>query len=410
MAGVIGTSMVFTHLLTYALAVTAIFWALRWIGSGSPSIRTPIDWPVIILVLMTAISFWATALPETTYPQVYRLLLGIGFFYAIINWTNTKTKLQILILALSLIGLSLAMVGLFSVQWTTTKVPFMPDWIYDFIPTLVSDIIHRNVMAGTLVVIIPIIIAIPLFDWQDLRGFEKFILIASSSVMIGVVILTQSRAGWMALALSMGVLVLLAGKWTKYLFVFAATLGIVIMIYVGITPFLNALIESNTIGGFEGRLETWSRAIYMIRDYPFTGVGMGSFMMVADTLYPFTRLGYGTVHHAHNMFMQVAVDLGIPGFISWFAILIIVCALAWQLYRKGRISQNRILSGFGAGFFCSQIAFFAHGILDSVTWGMVRPAPIIWGIWGLSMGGSLLYLIDYQNIRNKNSLEEAYGR
>ena len=39
------------------------------------------------------------------------------------------------------------------------------------------------------------------------------------------------------------------------------------------------------------RLEIWSRAIYMLQDFPFTGIGMGAFRQVANLLYPFFLAG-----------------------------------------------------------------------------------------------------------------------
>ena len=69
----------------------------------------------------------------------------------------------------------------------------------------------------------------------------------------------------------------------------------------------------NTLGSLEGRIEVWSRAISMIQDFLFTGIGRGSFGPLADTLYPFFLAAPGTGPHAHNLFLQVAVDLGILG-------------------------------------------------------------------------------------------------
>jgi putative inorganic carbon (HCO3(-)) transporter len=34
---------------------------------------------------------------------------------------------------------------------------------------------------------------------------------------------------------------------------------------------------------------------------------------------------------------------------------------------------------------CSQVALVVHGLTDAVTWGMVRPAPLVWALWGLAM-------------------------
>ena len=359
-AGTIGISMVFTSLLPYALAITTLFWVFRWIGSGSLSKRTPVDWAIALIVGMCLITIWATTLPDNTNTQVYRLLLGIGFYFAIVNWTNSNSRLRFLIGGFALTGTALALFGLFSVQWTTNKVPFMPDLFYEYIPTLVSDIIHRNVMAGTLDILIPIVIAIPLFAWRELKKIEKWIFFVSAFIMVIVLLLTQSRAGWMAFGLSMAILALMGGKWTRLLLLLGLIIWIIIIFFVGINPILDAVVASNTIGGIEGRIETWSRALYMIQDFPFTGVGMGSFLQVADTLYPFSSLGHGTVDHAHNLFFQIGVDLGIPGLIGWLAILFVIFTISWQLYKRGKHSTNKLIMGLGIGFFCSQVALFTH--------------------------------------------------
>ena len=134
---------------------------------------------------------------------------------------------------------------------------------------------------------------------------------------------------------------------------------------------------------------------------------MGSFSRIVDTLHPFTLLGQGTVDHTHNLFLQIGVDLGLPGLISWFAILLITFTFSWQSYTKGKHSRNKILLGLGIGFFCSQVALCSHGFLDAVTWGMVRQAPMIWGIWGLSIAAGLLNIFNNQIFKKNNSLSEV---
>ncbi len=86
-------SMLRTDLLPWAMLIAAFFWPIRWIANGRPSLRTPADLSNVLLLLMIPVTLWATALPEKTIPQVYRLVLGILFFYTIINWTGYTKKL-----------------------------------------------------------------------------------------------------------------------------------------------------------------------------------------------------------------------------------------------------------------------------------------------------------------------------
>jgi putative inorganic carbon (HCO3(-)) transporter len=160
--------------------------------------------------------------------------------------------------------------------------------------------------------------------------------------------------------------------------------------WLGFERVLEALIASKTVGSLNGRLEVWSRAIDMVLDFPFTGIGMGAFQPLADRLYPFLMFGPGVVFHAHNLFLQVAVDLGIPGLLAWAWILAVMVFYAGKVYRAGRASKDRLITALGAGLICSQVALIAHGLTDAVAWGMVRSAPLVWAIWGTAIAAALL--------------------
>jgi putative inorganic carbon (HCO3(-)) transporter len=162
---------------------------------------------------------------------------------------------------------------------------------------------------------------------------------------------------------------------------------------------LETIISIASLGGIEGRIDVWSRAIFMIQDFPYTGVGMGLYGDVADLMYPFYNYGQSIVTHAHNLFLQVAVDLGIPGVIAWLATFLIVVNLSLRVYYFGRRRNHGFgwAAGIGAGLFCSQLALIIHGLTDAVTWGIVRPAPIVWGVWGLAIATWVWLNQDHKN-------------
>jgi putative inorganic carbon (HCO3(-)) transporter len=92
-----------------ALAVAAIFWPLRWLAYGHLSVCTPADWPLGLLLLAIPVTLWATALPDVTQPQVYRLLTGVALYYAIVNWATSIARLRLLATGLVAAGLLLAL-------------------------------------------------------------------------------------------------------------------------------------------------------------------------------------------------------------------------------------------------------------------------------------------------------------
>jgi putative inorganic carbon (HCO3(-)) transporter len=373
--------------LPLALGVIAFFCFIRWLAYGHLTVRTAADWSIAALLLMLPVTLWATAKPSITWPQVLRLLVGVGFYYAIVNWATSPKRVRRLAFGTVLAALAFALGGTVSTRWPVyrNKLPFLPISFYEYLPTLISDTINPNVMGGILVFLLPVALAIGLFSWQHLSLFERLLTSVALTLTGGVLLLTQSRGALFALACVLVILGLLRWRWGWLLLPFAILAALMTVKVLSLATVLDILTADDTLSGFEGRLHTWSRALYLIQLFPLTGVGMGLFAPVADLLYPPFLSNPGEVPHAHNIFLQVAVDLGIAGLIAWLTTLIIVLSTSWQLYRAGRQHNDEWVAGLGAGLLCSQVALMIHGLVDAVLWGMVRPSPIVWGVWGLTI-------------------------
>jgi len=386
------TSIIASSLLPWAVIVSASYWGVRWAAQGKPTRRTPLDAGVVLLILTMATTLWATALPDNTRTQVYRLGLGILLFYAVINWTHSSKRVSLVLAGTLLAGLALAGGAVISVQWATAKLPFIPSALYERFTVLVSDTVHPNVLAGSIILILPLGLSLPLFAWRSRRWGLLLLAGATALVCTAILILTQSRGALLAVLLVAGLLVMLRWRWS-WVLAAGATLTAFGLYLAGALPSTATLQAglASMLGDLspEGRIEIWSRAIYTIQDFAFTGVGMGSFTEVVDLLYPLFLQAPGKVGHAHNLFLQIAVDLGLPGLIAWLSLLFGVIASAWQLYRFGKRSNDGWTAGLGAGLLGSQCALIIHGLTDAVTWGMVRSAPLVWAIWGLAVAAWL---------------------
>ncbi len=400
-----------TRVLPWALGVAGGFWLVRWVAYGRMSARTPADLGVLALLLMLPVTLWITALPDTTRTLVYRLLCGIALYYAIVNWSTALARLRLLVLGIVLVGLLLAVYAmLVSVQWIAGRWAIIPSRFYASLPLLMSDQVNPNVMAGSLVILVPFAPSSLLFVWRQLPRLQRILGVFATVMMVGALVATQSRSALLALlvilvvmmsllaAARMGVARLGADSARRRvwpLLLALALAGGVTVVWLAaargyISVVLDALLSSSTLGGYftrglGERLEVWSRALYMMQDFPFTGVGMGLFQYVADLLYPLFVAPGGGITHAHNLFLQVAVDLGLPGLIAWLSILMLVVAVSWSVYRRGCLTGAGWLAGLGVGLLCSQGALVVHGLVNVSVWGEIRSAPIVWALWGLAM-------------------------
>ncbi|NJP04342.1 MAG: hypothetical protein HC837_01270 [Chloroflexaceae bacterium] len=394
--GAVALSVVSERFLPWTLVILSLFWPIRWLAAGKLSRRTPIDWCLGVLVLILPITLAITTQPEITSTQVYRLLSGIGLYYAMVNHTTSLKQRWLLPGGMILVGALLAVSALVTIDWQLWGLDantLLPTAFLAALPLLVSDSVNPNVMAGNLILVLPLALACLLFLWQHITWFWRGVLAAWALMMIMVIGLTQSAGALAALGCAVSVLVLF--RWHR-VWVLILPMFIVLIVAVSLVG-VNRILDERTA---ESRIAYWSRAVSMIEDAPLTGIGMGTYKTVLRQHYPFTRDNippawanqrrpeaylHAGANHSHNLLLQIAVDLGLPGLIAWLAAFLLVLVAAWQLYWHGWATNQVWWSALGAGLFACHIALMTHGLIDSVTWGMIRPAVLVWGMWGLTI-------------------------
>jgi putative inorganic carbon (HCO3(-)) transporter len=131
-----------------------------------------------------------------------------------------------------------------------------------------------------------------------------------------------------------------------------------------------------------GRLEIWNRALIMLLDFPITGVGLGQFPIVLRTFYPaFTLPVDQFVPHAHNFYLQLALDLGVPGAVAVLALLTTLLRNLLRLHHRTADRELRTVAlGVGAGL----ISFLIFGLTDAIAAG-ARGGILLWILLGLGM-------------------------
>lgn len=352
---------------------------------------TPANWPIALLLLTLPLTLYASIWPEITRVAVAWLLLDIAVFYAVFLWARTERRLRLGTLLLVLAGGALALVAPFGVNWIGDAKGFLNfDPIYAAIPRLLDERIHPNILAGALAAVSPLALAlcttggIPLGWVPGSRPLSFALALASLVLILAVLVLTKSRGAWLGAAV--GLEIILTYRWPRLR---GPALALVVLLLIaglliGPARVAQALAAAPVVGGWEGRLELWSRALEAIADYPFTGIGMGTFDRVVPLRYPYVLLAGAelAIPHAHNLFLQVAVDLGLPGLVAFVTLLGIVLAAAVQSARAW--AGERDLAVQVVGLAAGLIAVLVHGLLDAASWGS-KPAVFVWALMGLIM-------------------------
>ena len=129
---------------------------------------------------------------------------------------------------------------------------------------------------------------------------------------------------------------LLYSKMMRRIVLLLGLASIVLVTFVGWSRVADLLVSDATeavvgnLGSLGFRQEVWRAALWGIADFPFTGMGLGTFREIARVLYPLNVSPTYDIAHAHNHFLQTGLDLGLLGLVAYVALWMGAGYLLWQ--------------------------------------------------------------------------------
>jgi O-antigen ligase len=238
--------------------------------------------------------------------------------------------------------------------------------------------IHANELGGTLALLLPFALALLLLRGERAVGGRRLppaVFLAVVALLGAALLLLGSRSGLLGALAGAGVVIWWARPRWRGGYVLAAGS----LIGAGLALALLRAEDPASVDTVSFRLELWARTVTMIRDAPFTGVGLNAFPLVQPDLYPILRHeATGFVAHAHNVYLQTTVDLGVPGLIAFLAL---GAALVSAARRGLALRPSPLLLG-AAG---SLVAWGGHGLVDAITLG-AKPVLLVGLCAGIILG------------------------
>jgi putative inorganic carbon (HCO3(-)) transporter len=225
------------------------------------------------------------------------------------------------------------------------------------------------------------------FPWSGISAFAAIVGMAG-------LIATFSRGALYGLAGGGAVYLWLGRREVPFRVILAVTLGLVLGAVVSLsTPFIlkplaghlnfHGHVEGTTImrkaiqfviskEGNSDRLLIWSADLRVIRSHPWFGVGQGVFPFIIHRFAP--EIPYGTP--PHNIFLNVAAEVGIPGAVVFLAMPVI--AIAWGLKQRNcyRAAQVAVMVGMMASEIRDHILTGFHMFLGFILLLGMLLAPV----------------------------------
>lgn len=386
----------FTASLPNALVVAAfvwigLLWLARWLARGQLTVRTPVDLPVLLLLALLPLNLYASADSAAAWRVLCRLVGEIAALYAVVNWVHPDilnrhasvalSRARRLNLAFIILGAGVILLALLATNFSGGKILNLESLLNRlprFIaPLLNSAGINANLTGGLAAALLPL--ALVQILWGANR-WARLVGLFGALVLGGAVLVTQSRGAWLGVG---GALVVIAIAFNRRAWLVLPLLALALGVAwnaLGTERLVNFIAGGATLDSGAGRIEIWQRAIYMLQDFPFTGAGLGNFGQVAKILYPFFTIGPDAeIPHAHNLFLQAAVDFGAPGalaVIGFFTALVGAGLLSIQR------AQDTAWRPLAVGLFAGLVVFMIHGLFDMIAFTL-KTSALLYASFGL---------------------------
>jgi putative inorganic carbon (HCO3(-)) transporter len=364
----------------WPLFLALLPWGLRLIWTGRPTRRTSLDLLLGFFVLTAGLGVWAAYDRSVAWRKFWLIVGAVFIFYALVNAESLGEMRSWL---LASFGAGVALYFLVTHDWQAYQVKIealsrlgrtlqapLPDWP--------GHRMNPNVAASILAMMLPFAGLVTLQAWQQLRQTDPpqlrarwprlvFAFLLLALTLFGL-LMTVSRAAWLAVFVAFLLVVLWAiavrlarsaGRSRATALAGMLGLGLVLLLGIGlIWPWLSAAVMPAD-KSISGRLELLQRSATLLGDYPLVGAGLGGFQMLYSTYALLLHVGY--LPHSHNLFLDVALEQGLPGLLALAGMWLL---FVWRAWRVPSPDGGRRAPGALAAAAVSLLIVLLHGLAD----------------------------------------------
>ena len=336
-----------------SLAAVAVLWLARLILEKRFNFaRTRLWWPLMIFSLITVFSVISSIDVDYSLKNIKKYTFISGFLYfAIVNNVQDLKDVKILLLALMISA------GVFSLLALIDYSLFEQT----FGSRLRFRYLDKNLgrFSKFYDLVIPINLTL-IFVTKD--NLNKILITLAHLLSITTILLMQMRGSYVVIFLA---ILAIAFVYRKKLFVFILILPFFIAIMMPSNMATRAqemfkfgdYLKSDGVLNY--RIDTWKGAVRIIKGNPVLGLGRGK-SNFGETAKKFDDLKI-PYDHAHNTYLQIAVELGLVGLMAFLWLFGSVFYHGFKCYMSLPRNDEKTILIFG--ILCGVGALFAHGFI-----------------------------------------------
>jgi putative inorganic carbon (hco3(-)) transporter len=250
---------------------------------------------------------------------------------------------------------------------------------------------HPNVFAYYLTVIVGLIYFLLSSSTMQFKPSIRKWMIPYSGLLVGLIVLTQTRAAWVGVLLILGTFALFRDRRYLLLLLLLPTLLFVPAVSDRLadlgrgTEFKGDIkSEDDAVNSFAWRKLMWQSALEDAADTPLFGKGLASFGSNALRFFPLADLKDGYSEKgigAHSAYVQAGYETGLVGLACYLSIYFRLIFRARRYFRRdpgGSLMLISIILCYMSECFSDNI--FEYGSLNLYFWGLLG---IVFAKWEL---------------------------
>ena len=223
---------------------------------------------------------------------------------------------------------------------------------------------HYNDFGTYLICILPIVICL---IFSRIKRNIRLILGCLVILLATCLLFTFSRGSWLSFGCSFILILILLRRFK----IIIPVISLFIISLIIFTPFRERVFHTFQSGGDADRFIVWQSSLRMIKENPFLGKGVNTFMDYYGQYYSLRNATY-----AHNCYLQMWVETGIFSLVSFLIFLFII-------FKKAIISFKRKNSYLLLGVISGVFGFLVCSFFDTPLYSL-QLSCLFWYLLGIA--------------------------
>jgi len=352
------------HISQFMLVLFAI-WLARRALNKQPLIGTSVYWLMGLWVAAGLFSVFFSSDPiKSASSLLHQVTSPSLFFVLVLNIVRTRDEIVKLCGALAVATALTVVFHEYMYLYREGYATLSGRALIESAGYLGGRIVLTSTISVVFMLMLPLIVGL----WLVAKSTkQKGMWIGVLLCTITGLVLTFQRSAWLVSAVAILPFVFLAQGRRFLLFLLAITVFLTSFFPGWVSEYglrFQTIIEKGFLAdhAIQTRLQAWQAALEMAKDYPFHGVGLGTYkdhyLEYGPPYYYRTARGYvpGPYPHAHSQVLNFAAETGLPGSLAFLLLIFGFFIAGMKVWRRAR--SDPLIAGLGGSLIAIELNAF----------------------------------------------------